>query len=370
MRTGIYIIAFTAMLILTACGSDNASDAGTVASGSSEATSGGSGSSSSVSGMSGSDSVIRYTKTRVDYLSYLDTTDSRYYYADDYCLYDSTANRFSWYLSDTAGILKLDSLYYLGSKTGFGYRISADTLYMCTGISTDCTEESKDNADVYIGNSKSILGSWKLIGRIRDSVYFNLDTSVYKLKATLLATPTTFTDKSEIEISAFDLYASGNACGVLADVFGEAAGEKCNGYFDRVTPRNGKYMHYNDSTGAYEDIIDTFYIADGIWMTSRKSDEAIVSVQGNILDISMQIRTGDESLFSMTRNATYNGASCSWISKSFSVTKEVCEAANPSDYQLSQTIDRNGKSIKILDSYIDTREEFSECVKQFGLLAE
>gem|GEM_PF-2631587 len=369
MKTGIYIIVFTAMLLLTACGSDNASDAGIASSGSSEPTSSGN-SSSSVSNTSSSDSIIRYTETEVFYLSYLDTVNSRYYYADDYCLYDSTGNRFSWNVSDTAGILQLDSLYHLGSKQGFGYYISKDTLYMCTSISADCTKESKDDADVFIGNSGSILGSWKQVGRITDSVYFNLDTSIYKIKSTLVATPASFTYKSEIEYTVFDLYASGEACSVLADVFGDADGEKCDKYFDRVITQNGKYMHYNDATNTYEDIVDTIYFTDGVWMTSKSPDEAIVSVQGNVLNISLQIQTGSEFLYSLTRDATYNGTACSWISKSFNVTKEVCESANPSDYQILQTTDEKGNSIEILNSDIDTRKEFRECVKQFGLFAE
>jgi hypothetical protein len=357
------------MLLLTACGSDNASDAGIASSGSSEVTSS-ENSSSSVSNTSSSDSIIRYTKTEVFYLSYLDTVNSRYYYADDYCLYDSASNRFSWNVSDTAGILQLDSLYHWGSKQGFGYYISKDTLYMCTGISADCTKESKNDADVFIGKFGSILGSWKQVGSITDSVYFNLDTSIYKIKRTLVATPTSFTYKYETEYSVVDLYASGDACSVLADVFGDAADKKCSGYFDRVTTHNGKYMYYNDSTDTYEDIVDTFYLADNIWMTSKGPDEVVVSVQGSFLDISLQIQTGSESLYSLTRIATYNGTACSWISKSFNVTKDVCESANPSDYQILQTTDEKGNSIEILNSDIDTRKEFKECVKQFGLFAE
>lgn len=344
-------VLWLAAMMFVACGNDSSSNAN----------------GSDFSG--GTEKVGYITQEEITYLSYLDTLNKRYYYPDKACLYDSLTNTLSWYMGDTLGIHELDTLYRYDHKRDFGYYISNDSLYMCDYNGADCTKESGDDASVYVGNNKSILGSWTFVGSIEDGIFFEIEKSYIERIITI--TPTKKIERVTSKVDQDAVYYAGLFCEMLYNIIDEqdynkmySYGNLCNEYFDYVIPKNDKYVIYNTTTAQYEDIPDTVVFKEDAWITYPGHGQAIVSINNQKINLSVTLDANGT-----TKTATYNGKTCTWTQKSIDITKEVCEDANPEDYETDVDY-LEGKFVPMITSRIDNENEFAACGKTLGIKIE
>ena len=107
-------------------------------------------------------------------LSYVDTTNKRYYYLNNYCALDHENDKYVWVDGDSVkGIVdyKLEDYYSSQNRTGYtylSYKISNNTLYKCISRDGSCDNPMDHYTDLYIhdiSDSSSIFGTWTFIGQ-------------------------------------------------------------------------------------------------------------------------------------------------------------------------------------------------------------
>ena len=366
-----FLTLIAATILFIACGDDNPSSP------LNKTESSGIYSSSDIANSSSSESIndgkriISWTQSR-DF-SFLDTIHLRYYHLDYDCIYNESTNSFSWVSDKYIGIVDIDTLFKKDSYSGhssFGYMLSNDTLYECDYIAAKCDNVSEmEAATVYTGSSKSLLGTWNYVGRIKDGIFYT-EENFSNVEMTITAKGTT--EKISYIHETEPLFYSNHFCNFIYDLFDEEQGyahsKLCYNYFNEITKQDGIYTHFNKEANTHESIPDTVKLGDNYWVTAVNDNEIILFVE----DMTLKVNYNEDILenpITMTADMTVSNGekSCEHHSTQTRMTKEFCEAASydPSKIALDHC-NATGKDEKILKSYSDNDNEFRQCIKQFS----
>ena len=277
---------------------------------------------------------ISYTE-RYRYFDFLDTTHLRYgstTYAKP-CQFNSETNNFSWVDLGNSLFVDLDTApelcegpyKYWGT---FGFHLSNDTLYECTGHSNLCEDpvHGEGEAIVYTGTSKSLFGTWNYKGRYIDGIF---KENSYGME--LVITPTYFLNKYYYDFNTTPVYGYVHICEPLDILYPQdTLFSQCRSYYRNVFKHNNKFMHYNSSTGTYEDIHDTTYFSENFWVATTNKDVTIF-INNNLIQVSYDITLYKKRTETQT-TVSYKENQCTFIYNHVdSIDKEDCENATIDD---------------------------------------
>ena len=278
-------------------------------------------------------------------LSYVDTTNKRYYYLKDYCALDHENDKYVWVDGDSAkGIVEyaLEDYYDRQNTSGYtylSYKISNDTLYKCIPRNGSCEKPMNEFTEIYVGTSTSILGTWTFFAE-NDPLTGLKKTS---LKKTITITPEKIVTQETYSQDPFD-----NAIEHCATVH-----MVVNAYDNYYKPCVDEFNKMKDAATTP----DTVRFSDNYWIAKNGNGGVTSFLNGRVFEsrytIAFDKKTNRKT---WTKTAIYNGTECSYITSQIDyVTKETCETLDPAEF---------GHDNKFETANYN---EFQECIKQFDL---
>ena len=303
------------------------------------------------------DNQASYTES-YRYFDFLDTAHLRYggSGAPRSCQFNPETNAFSWVDIGNSLFVDLDTApelcegpyKYWGT---FGFHLSNDTLYECTGHSNLCEDPTHGDGEaiVYTGSSKSFFGTWIYKGRYIDGIFKEND---YRME--LVITPTYFLNKYYYDFNNTPVYGYVHICEPLDILYPQdTLFSQCRHYYRNVFKHNSKYMHYNSLTVIFEDVPDTVHFSENFWVTTTNKDVTIF-MNNNLIQVSYDIVLYKKRTEAKT-TVSINGNQCTSIyNHSDYIDKEVCE---------NGTID--GETPESFN--FSNKDEYQNCLKSLQL---
>lgn len=282
-------------------------------------------------------------------LSYVDTTNKRYYYLNNYCALDHENDKYVWVDGDSVkGIVdyKLEDYYSSQNRTGYtylSYKISNNTLYKCISRDGSCDNPMDHYTDLYIhdiSDSSSIFGTWTFIGQNDPLTGLKQNNN---LKKTITISPEKIVTQEIYSQDPFD-----NAiehCGTINMVV--------SAYDDYYKPCADEFGDPKKSAAKQ----DTVRFSDNYWVAKNGNGGVISFLNGLVFEsrytIAFDKKTNRKT---WTKTAIYNGIECSYITSEIEyVSKETCESLDPADFGHDDRFETANYN------------EFKECIKQFDL---
>lgn len=315
------------------------SSSATEVSSSSEATSSSAQSSSSESSDNPSDWYYDLTRP----LAYIDTTNKRFDYTGGYCSVEN--KKYKWVPNGEAkGIVNYelsdyrDKDHYEQDKLVFvGYKLSNDTLYECTSYNYDCSQPK--NADVYIGNSSSIFGTWNFIGYLDDGQLYPSSNEKVRLDIS------TESIKLHVSFSTPPYYYTYLHCMLINKIINDNT-------FSRLCGEKFEHIDYPNVV-----VPDTVHLSDKIWVAKLGDDGVITSIDGKIIESHYKYKVDPVTVLKeLDQTVKYNDVECSFNTKNVDImTKEACENLDPAMYYYDNPFE------------ITNKREFNTCIAQYDI---
>lgn len=305
-----------------------------------------------------------YTET-YRYFSFLDTTHLRFgsTQVPKSCQFNPETKTFSWVDLGYSLLVDLDTvpeLFDTAPKScngcskywgTFGFHLSNDTLYECTGHSDPCEDPPHGDGEaiVYTGSSKSLFGTWNYKGRYIDGIF-----SENSFGMELVITPTYLLNKYYYDFNNTPVYGYVHICEPLDILYPQdTLFSQCRHYYNNVSKYNGKYMYHNKSTNTFQDVLDTVFFSENFWVTTTNKDVTIF-INNNLIQVSYDITLYKERTETRT-TVLFKDNQCTLIfNRADNIDKERCEEL---------TID--GETSDIFD--YSNNEEYQNCLKSFQL---
>jgi len=279
-------------------------------------------------------------------LSYVDTTNKRYYYLKDYCALDHENDKYVWVDGDAVkGVVEyaLEDYYNRQNTSGYmylSYKISNDTLYKCIPYNGSCENPMKEFTEIYVGKSVSIFGTWTFVAENDPLTGLKQNNNPQK---TITITP----EKIVTQETFFQdpIYNAVEHCATIHMVV--------DAYNDYYKPCVDEFKQAKDAATTP----DTVRFSDNYWIAKNDNGGLTSFLNGKVFE-SRYTLAFDENTNrkTLTKTAIYNGIECSYITSEIEyVTKETCNILNPADFGHDDRFETANYS------------EFKECIKQFDL---
>jgi len=304
------------------------------------------------------DKQASYTES-YRYFDFLDTTHLRYGWSGSSkspCQFNPETETYSWVDLGNSLFVNLDTAPKLCEGPSkywgtFGFHLSNDTLYECTGHSDPCEDPAHGDGEavVYTGSSKSLFGTWIYKGRYIDGIF---KENSYGME--LVITPTYLLNKYYYDFNNTPVYGYVHICEPLDILYPQdTLFSQCRHYYSNVFKHNSKYMHYNSLTEIFEDVPDTVHFSEKFWVTTTNKDVTIF-INSNLIQVSYDMILYKKRTESKT-TVSINGNQCTFINnQAHNQDKEVCE---------NGTID--GEAPELFN--YSNKDEYQNCLKNLQL---
>ena len=279
-------------------------------------------------------------------LSYVDTTNKRYYYLNDYCALDHENDKYVWVDGDAVkGVVEyaLEDYYNRQNTSGYtylSYKISNDTLYKCIPRNGSCENPMKEFTEIYVGSSTSIFGTWTFVAENDPLTGLKQNKNPQK---TITITPEKIITQETFFQDPF--YNAIEHCATVHMVV--------DAYDNYYKPCVDEFNKTKDAATTP----DTVRFSDNYWIAKNGNGGATSFLNGKVFESRYTLAFDEKTnRKTWTKTAIYNGIECSYITSQIDyVTKETCNILNPADFGHDEKFETANYS------------EFKECIKLFDL---